>query len=124
MRIILFVASFGAVGCVARYMLSKGVQSIFNGPFPYGTLAVNVLGAFIIGVIMEYSLRSAAISHELRIGMVTGFLGGFTTFSAFSYETFRLLEDGLFFQAMLYVLASVIVCLVFTFAGIAAVRSL
>jgi len=124
MRIILLVASFGAVGCVARYLLSKWVQNIFGGPFPYGTLAVNVLGAFIIGVVMEYSLRSAAVSPELRIALVTGLLGGFTTFSAFSYETFRLLEDGLFFQAMVYVFASVLVCLAFTFAGIVVVRSL
>ena len=91
---------------------------------PYGTFAVNVIGAFIIGLVMELSLRGSFVSQELRIGLTAGFLGGFTTFSAFSYETWRLLEDGLFTQAALYVFGSVAVCIVFTFVGIAAGRSL
>ena len=125
MRIILFIASFGALGCTTRYLLAGWVSGLFGGrmPYPYGTFAVNVLGAFLIGVVMELSLRGA-VSQELRIGLTAGFLGGFTTFSAFSYETFRLVEDGLFAQAMLYIFASVAVCVAFTIAGIALCRSL
>ena len=121
MRVIMFVASFGALGCVGRYLLSRWVQSIFGAAMPYGTFAVNIIGAFFIGLIMGCNSFG---SQELRSGLTVGLLGGFTTFSAFSYETFRLLEDGLFMRAMLYVFASVIVCLVFTFAGIVAGRSL
>ena len=123
MRIILFIASFGALGCTTRYLLSGWVGALFGRNMPYGTFAVNVLGAFLIGVVMELSLRGA-VSQELRIGLTPGFLGGFTTFSAFSYETFRLVEDGLFAQAMLYIFASVAVCVAFTIAGIALCRSL
>jgi CrcB protein len=124
MRTIIFVASFGALGCVARYLLAGWGNSLFGGSLPYGTFAVNVIGSFLIGVVMEFSLHSSSVSQELRIGLAVGLLGGFTTFSAFSYETFRLLEDGLALQAMLYVFSSVIVCLVFTFAGIVACRNL
>jgi len=121
MRVILFVASFGALGCVARYLLSRWVNHLFGAGMPYGTFAVNIIGAFFIGLIMGCNYSA---SQELRSGLVVGLLGGFTTFSAFSYETFRLLEDGLFLRATLYVFASVVVCLVFTFAGIVASRSL
>ena len=121
MRIILFIASFGALGCVARHLLSRWVQGFFGATMPYGTFAANVLGSLFIGLVMGCN---SFVSQELRTGITVGFLGGFTTFSAFSYETFRLLEDGLFMQATLNVFASVIICLVFTFAGIIAGRGL
>lgn len=124
MRVVLFIAIFGALGCVSRYLLSGWINSFFGGVIPYGTFAVNVLGAFLIGLILECSLHSAFLSPELRMGLTVGFLGGFTTFSAFSYETVRLMENGLFPQAVLYVFASVAVCCVFTFAGIAVCRAL
>jgi len=121
MRVILFVASFGALGCVGRYLLSRWTNDLFGAAMPYGTFAVNIIGAFFIGLVMSCN---SFVSQELRVGITVGLLGGFTTFSAFSYETFRLLEDGLFMRAMLYVFASVIVCLAFTFAGIIAGRNL
>jgi CrcB protein len=73
---------------------------------------------------MEFSLRSAAVSPELRVGLTIGFLGGFTTFSTFSYETFRLLESAQLPQALANVLLSVVACLAFTFLGIVAARYL
>jgi CrcB protein len=73
---------------------------------------------------MEFSLRSSLVSPDLRIGLTIGFLGGFTTFSTFSYETYRLLETGQFLQALLNASLSVVVCLVFTSVGIAAARNL
>jgi CrcB protein len=122
MTVVLYVALFGALGCLARYALSGWVYDLLGHSMPYGTLVVNVLGAFLIGLVMEFSLRTTQISPELRIGLTYGFLGGFTTFSSFSYETFRLLESTQFPQAAMNVLFSVLACLAFTYLGIAAAR--
>jgi fluoride exporter len=124
MQVILSIALFGALGCLTRYVLSGWVYKALGGVFPSGTLAVNIVGAYCIGLIMEFSLRSALISPSLRIGLTIGFLGGLTTFSTFSYETFRLLEDGELVIALANVLLSVVVCLVFTWLGIVTARSL
>jgi len=123
-RIVLYIALFGALGCVVRYILSGWVYALAGAAMPYGTFAVNVLGAFLIGLIMEFSLRSSLVAPELRIGLTIGFLGGFTTPSTFSYETFRLLESAQFLKALANAFVSVAVCLVFTYAGIAAARHL
>lgn len=124
MRIVLYIAFFGAMGCVARYYLSGWVYDLLGRTMPYGTFAVNVIGAFLIGLIVEFSLRSSLVSQELRVGLTIGFLGGLTTFSTFSYETFRLLESGQFPQALLNAAVSVTACLAFTFAGITVARHL
>jgi CrcB protein len=124
MQIILYIALFGAIGCVGRYYLSGWVYDLVGRSMPYGTFAVNILGAFLIGLIMEFSLRSSIVSQELRVGLTIGFLGGLTTFSTFSYETFRLLESGQPMQALLNALVSVTACLAFTFVGIVAARHL
>lgn len=124
MREILYIAGFGAFGCISRYFLSSWIYTQLGRGFPYGTFAVNIIGAFFIGIVMEFSLRSTLIPETLRIGLTIGFMGGFTTFSTFSYETFRFLEDGQFAVAFSNVLLSVIVCLVFTWLGIYAARSI
>jgi len=124
MQTALFIALFGAFGCLARHFLSGWVYTLLGRGFPYGTFAVNISGAFLIGLIMELALRSTMISANLRTGLTVGFLGGLTTFSTFSYETFRLLEDGEFIIAAGNVLASVVVCLAFTWLGIVAARTL
>src|SRR5512138_2759132 len=116
------IAICGAAGCLARYFLSGWVYNQLGRSFPYGTFAVNILGAFLIGLIMELALRSTMISANLRTGLTVGFLGGLTTFSTFSYETFRLLEEGEFVVASMNVLASVLICLIFTWLGITAAR--
>lgn len=123
MQTAILIALCGAFGCLARYFLSGWVYSLLGRSFPYGTFAVNILGAFLIGLIMELALRSTMISANLRTGLTVGFLGGLTTFSTFSYETFRLLEDGEFLVATGNVLASVMVCLAFTWLGIIAARA-
>ncbi|GAB7027745.1 fluoride efflux transporter CrcB [Geotalea toluenoxydans] len=122
MQTVIFIGLFGALGCLCRYYLSGWVYDIVGRSFPYGTFAVNIIGAFLIGLIMEFSLRSTLVSPQLRVGLTIGFLGGLTTFSTFSYETFRLLEDGELLIASVNVLTSVLVCLVFTWLGIAAAR--
>lgn len=124
MQAVILIAVFGALGCLTRYVLSGWVYKAVGGNFPSGTLAVNIFGAFCIGLIMEFSMRSALISPTLRIGLTIGFLGGLTTFSTFSYETFRLLEDGEILIAFANVMLSVAVCLVFTWLGIITARSL
>jgi CrcB protein len=124
MLTVITIAIFGAAGCLARYFLSIWVHDSLGRAFPYGTLCVNIAGAFLIGFVMEFAIRSTHLSANLRTGITIGFLGGLTTFSTFSYETFRLLEDGKFMVAFGNVLVSVVACLIFTFLGIAAVRAL
>jgi CrcB protein len=121
---VLLIAVFGALGCLLRYLLSGWVHGLLGRGFPYGTLAVNVLGAFLVGFVMELGLRSTLISPELRTGLTVGFLGGLTTFSTFSYETFRLLEDGEVLSAGVNALVSVATCVLLTWLGISAARSL
>jgi CrcB protein len=120
----LLIAIFGALGCLSRYLISDWVYALLGRGFAYGTLAVNVLGAFLIGFIMEIGLRTTLIAAELRTGLAIGFLGGFTTFSTFSYETFKLLEDGELLLAGANVLLSVLTCVVLTWIGILAARVL
>jgi fluoride exporter len=119
-----YIALFGALGCLARYLLSGWVYQLCGRGFPYGTLAVNVIGAFLIGLVMEFSIRSALVSPTLRIALTIGFLGGLTTFSTFSFETFRLLEEGAFVVAFFNVLVSVVSCLACTWIGIVVARAL
>ncbi len=118
------IALFCAGGGLTRYYLSGWVYSLLGRAFPYGTFAVNIIGAYMIGLIMELGLRSTFIPDTLRLGLTVGFLGGLTTFSTFSFETFSLLEDGRFLVAFANILASVAVCLLFTWLGIITVRTL
>lgn len=113
-----WVAIGGAAGSVARYLLGGLIQERSGSSFPLGTLAVNVIGAVLIGLVMEYSLTNAATPRELRVLLVTGFCGGFTTFSAFSWETVQLIREGSLSRAAVYVAASVALTLLATLAGI------
>ena len=115
---VLYVGLFGGLGCVARYLMSGWVYALFGRTLPYGTLAVNVIGSLLLGIIMEGSLRSTLLSPDLRIGIAVGFMGGFTTFSTFSYETVRLLEEGSLAAAGANVLLNVIVCITAAILGI------
>lgn len=118
------IAMFCASGGLVRYYLSGWIYSVLGRAFPYGTLVVNIIGAYCIGVIMEIGLRSTLIPGTLRLGLTVGFLGGLTTFSTFSYETFTLIEDGRFLIAFINIMASMAVCLLFTWAGIITVRTI
>jgi fluoride exporter len=88
------VALGGLLGSVARYWLSGAVQELTGHVFPSGTLAVNVAGSFVIGLMMALSLERGLLNEEWRILLTTGFCGGFTTMSTFSYETMALLRDA------------------------------
>ena len=124
MQTVIFIAVFGALGCVSRYFLSGWTYDKLGWAFPWGTLSVNVVGAFVIGLVMELGMLGTTLSPNLRIGLATGFLGGLTTFSTFSYETFKLLETGRFLVAFSNVFVSVAVCLLFTWLGIIFARIL
>jgi CrcB protein len=116
-----WVAVGGAVGSVARYALGILVQER-AGTFPLGTLLVNISGSLLMAFIMEYALATPAVSRELRVLLTTGFCGGYTTFSAFSYETVRLAQEGDYRRAGVYVLVSVAGSLAAALAGFALAR--
>ena len=121
---LLYIGIFGGLGCVARYLLSGWTYALAGRGLPYGTLAVNVVGSFLLGLLMTFGLRSTLFSPELRIGITVGFLGGFTTFSTFSYETMRLLEEGSLWQAGANIVLNVVICLLFAMLGMALARQL
>ncbi len=124
MNLILPIAAGGALGAVARFLVSGVVQRLAGGGFPWGTLAVNAIGGFVMGLIVEASARSLSLSLEWRAFLTTGVLGGFTTFSAFSLETALLLEKGQMMTAALYVVASFILSVGALFGGLYLIRSL
>jgi len=112
------------VGTGARYLLG-GLVARWAGPdFPYGTLLINVLGSFFIGVVQEVGLSTLLIPDTLRLVLAIGVLGGFTTYSSFSYETIRLLEGGSWLAASLYVLLTTALCLTCCAAGLSLGRVL
>lgn len=120
--IFVFIAVGGAVGSILRYVLGGAVQRLAGGGFPYGTLVVNALGCFVIGLLAELfmNLEPPAAWRAL---LVVGFCGGFTTFSTFSNETIGLFEAGSYWKAFAYVLGGVVLSLAATALGIAIIRA-
>ena len=108
----------GGIGAVARYWMQGMVYRFMNGVFPYGTIAVNILGCFLIGLLMTGMEERFMVNPSLRIFITIGILGGFTTFSSFSFETIALFQDGEVFFGMLNILASVVICLSATYVGV------
>ena len=89
---LLYIGIFGGLVCVSRFLVSGWTYQLVGRGLPYGTLLVNIIGSFLLGFLTTFGLRSTLIPPELRIGLSVGFMGGFTTFSTFSYETIKLLE--------------------------------
>ncbi|MBB3143756.1 CrcB protein [Phyllobacterium trifolii] len=118
MNAILLVASGGAIGSVARYLVGVGMARAFGVAFPYGTLAVNVIGGFLMGLFIELLARRFEGSPELRLFIAIGILGGFTTFSSFSLDVAVLWERGELAIALSYMLASVILSIGALFLGL------
>lgn len=116
MRLILLVGTGSFIGGVCRYLLSTFVQAKTPSGFPYGTLLVNLLGCLLIGLLFGL-FEKTEVTTETRLLLVTGVLGGFTTFSAFSGETFNLIRTGHAAMALTYVMISVLLGLSLTFAG-------
>lgn len=122
MNQILFIAAGGAAGALARFGLSKAIHGLFGSAFPWGTLAVNLLGSFFIGLLSVLFTERLNVSPELKAGLLVGVLGALTTFSTFSLETFALLQQGEHVRALLNVLGNVLLCLTLTWLGILLAR--
>ena len=113
------VAVGGALGSMARFWLA-GAMTVLTGPrFPWGTLLINVLGSFVIGLVAGITLTPARVGMhpDIRIFLMTGVCGGFTTFSAFSLQTLELLQNGDVVPAFGYAVGSVVLCVVATYCG-------
>ena len=109
---------FGGAGCLSRYFIGGAVHRILRYPFPFGTLTVNVVGSFFLPMFMEIALNLLPIDPRLRTGIAVGFFGGLTTFSSFSYESVKLLEEGSLYLFLLNLLSNVMLCLTAAIAGI------
>jgi len=115
---ILLIALFGAIGTLARYGLQGVVQIKMGTTYPYGTLLVNLTGCFLLGLIGQLTLNRVIVPPEWRMAIAIGFLGGYTTFSSFGWETAKMLEAGEWLWATSYVTASVVLGLLLSVAGI------
>ena len=113
----------GAAGTAARYLLTGWLARV-AGAFPLGTLTVNLLGSFLIALILHVSMTTELIGPTLRLALTTGVMGGFTTYSAFNYETTRLFQDGAGGMAALNLGATILGCLLAGLLGLAAGRAL
>jgi len=114
----------GALGSVLRYLVSGWVQAWSGGLFPAGTLAVNIAGSFVIGLVLGMGAGRFLLPPEWRLFLTTGLCGGLTTFSTFSFETLALLEDRQWLPAALNIALNLALCGAATFAGLSAGRAL
>ena len=114
----------GGIGAFARYWLQGLIYRLFGTTFPYGTVSVNVIGCFLIGVLLFGLEDRFLLSPSLRLFLTIGVLGGFTTFSSFSFETIALARDGELLVAGLNIIANVALCLTATYVGIILEKSL
>jgi len=112
----------GAVGTGARHLLGGLALRWLGGEFPHGTLLVNVIGSFLIGLVQELALGTALVPENVRVVLAVGLLGGFTTYSAFAYESLRLAAAGAWGSAVLYVGLTSVLCFGACLLGIGAAR--
>ena len=118
----LYIAAGGAIGALLRYLSAGLAHRFFNAGFPWGTLSVNLLGSFFVGLLWGLS-ETVLISQNMRLFLFIGILGAFTTFSAFSLENFNLLRDGEYWFAALNVFLNVFFGIALVFAGYFMLRS-
>lgn len=119
---LLLICLGGALGTGARYLLSEWALQTFGPSFPYGTLAVNAIGSFLLAIVMYLGVEATLLSPTLRVVLGTGIMGGFTTYSTFSYETMKCLQEGAWAVAIANILVTVIGCLAACLSGWAAAR--
>ena len=121
MKLFLLVGLGSFIGGILRFLISDLIQTKSLSSFPYGTLMVNIIGCFVIGLIFGW-VEKESLSMEWRLFLATGLIGGFTTYSAFSYETFSLLRDGQILNAMIYIISTIILGLLATTFGFMILR--
>ena len=118
-----WLAAAGALGALSRYGMGALAYRALGTALPWGTLLVNVVGCFLLGFIMHYGLANAALSRTVRLAVTVGFLGSFTTFSTFGYETLRYLESGAVSLALANIALNLLVGLAAVWAGLALART-
>ncbi|NWF37034.1 fluoride efflux transporter CrcB [Mariprofundus sp. KV] len=118
------VAIGGATGAVMRWLMASGIQRMAGGAFPWGTFAVNAIGSFLLGFLFVWLIERSTVSELVRLALTVGFLGAFTTFSTYSLESIRLLQEGALALALGNVIGQVVVCLTLTWLGIQLARTL
>lgn len=114
---ILVVGIGGFFGAISRFVISRQMAFLLGDDFPYGTLVVNAVGSLLLGFLSRYLLEHFVVSELVRVSLLIGFLGAFTTFSTFSYESIILLQEGDFFKAGINILSNVIICITLCFVG-------
>jgi CrcB protein len=119
-----WVAFGGAIGSVARFWITGAMAAVTGPRFPWGTLLINVIGSFVIGLVAGLTLTPQRVAWhpDVRIFLMTGICGGFTTFSAFSLQSLELLQGGEVMAAIFYMVSSVALCLAGVWAGVALAR--
>lgn len=117
------IAAGGAAGAVMRYLVSNGVYSWLGRGFPWGTLAVNVVGSLLMGLLFVLLTERLALGGQWRAFLLIGFLGAFTTFSTFSMETLNLIEGGEMVRALLNMVGSVVLCVAAAWGGVVLART-
>jgi len=118
MQIILSIAFGGAIGAVSRYMLSSFIQNLAGNSFPYGMLVCNVLGSLVLGILYDNLSKASLFSDDTKLFIQVGILSSFTTFSAFSLESFLMFEKGDYSSAIIFILLSVILSILGLISGI------
>jgi fluoride exporter len=121
---LMLVATGGMLGSVARYVTARSIHEKLSGGFPYGTLAVNIIGSFILGLMYAWFSRKVIDNENLRLLIGTGFCGGFTTFSAFAFENVNLLQQKMFSSSVLYILLTLVIGFLAVAAGLALGKSI
>ena len=124
MSIYIAIAVGGSLGAVSRYWVSSTTYQWLGQGFPYGTLAVNLLGSLAMGFLSVLLVHRFQVSDEIRFGLLAGFLGSFTTFSTFAMDTLQLASSEALFKAALYVLLSVALCILGAWAGLVAAKQM
>ena len=119
----LLIGAGGALGAMARHLLSSGITQVMGTQFPWGILCVNLAGCFAMGLVAGLGMQAFPLSQDLKAFLATGILGGFTTFSAFSLDSIQMAERGEMTGAAAYVLASVAGSIAALVAGLALVRA-
>jgi CrcB protein len=120
----LLVAFGGGVGSIARYLCQKWLGENYPHPFPWGTFVVNMVGCFLIGIIYATSEKTTFVGPQVRLLLITGFCGGFTTFSTFAFENMSLLRGNDTVYFLIYAIASVVLGIIAVFAGIGLIKLL
>ncbi len=118
----LAIAIGGGLGSVARFVISREIENWLGSYLPYGTLTVNVLGSFALGWFAEIFLDHPEISSAIRLGLTVGFLGAFTTFSTFSYESLQLLLNGAVWSAFFNIVINAVACIGMCYVGMQMAR--